>query len=182
MIIDRLSDLGNYVMIVPRLEKVIEFFNEIPPAALSDGRTEIMGNDVYVMVSSGEGKGRDGNKLEFHREYIDIHVTLSGKEILGWKSIEDCKEVDKEYDEPKDVGIFNDKPVSYVDIPEGTFVIMYPFDAHAPLCGDGKNKKVVIKIKISNLPEDELEDDSCSCGCGDEDGHKECNCKDEEKK
>ena len=48
----------------------------------------------------------------------------------------------------KDVMFYDDEPSTYFTLGEGEIGIFFPQDAHAPLVGDGRVKKAVVKVKV----------------------------------
>jgi len=57
-------------------------------------------------------------------------------------------EEEKKFDTEADFGLFKDEPTSYITLKPNEFAIIYPEDAHAPIIGNGKIRKLVVKIKI----------------------------------
>ncbi len=43
---------------------------------------------------------------------------------------------------------YADRPLAWIDLPVGKFMIFYPEDAHAPLAATGDNVKAVIKVAV----------------------------------
>ena len=92
---------------------------------------------MYVSIDRVQGRGREGARLEAHRRYIDIQLTIDGLEEIGWKPIGDCVSTSEAFDAAKDITFFNDRPESWLSVPAGRFAIFFPEDAHAPLGGRG---------------------------------------------
>ena len=86
--------------------------------------------------------------MEAHKEYLDIQIPLDVPETMGIKATADCKIVKSAYNDEKDIMFFEDKPANFITIYPGEFIILYPEDAHAPLIGEGKVRKLVIKVKV----------------------------------
>jgi YhcH/YjgK/YiaL family protein len=57
--------------------------------------------------------------------------------------------VNQEYSVEKDVMLWSDAPDFYLKLAPGSFLILYPQDAHAPLSGAGEIKKAVFKIRVN---------------------------------
>lgn len=112
-------------------------------------RIVLDGDRLFINNVHPECTRREAQKLEAHRKYLDIHVLLEGAEQIGWKSLEDCGTPSKAYDEEEDYMLFDELGSSYVDLKPGQFAIVYPEDAHAPLIGSGKVRKLVVKLQIS---------------------------------
>ena len=146
MIIDTLRGAEYYFELHAGIESGFAFMSDAVRSNIEDGRYEIDGRNVYAIVSSCEGIGREKARLEAHRKYIDIHFCLEGKEVIGWSHVDDCLNVVKEYDKDKDIEFYSDKPASWTEVRNNTFGIFFPHDAHAPLAGCGTCRKLIIKI------------------------------------
>ncbi len=97
---------------------------------------------------SSKKRRRDKAKLETHRRYIDIQLTVTGADDIGWKPAARCSSYDQEYDDEKDVAFFSDEPDVWVTTSPGRFGIFFPEDAHAPLGGTGPIHKIVVKAAV----------------------------------
>ena len=118
-------------------------FREMEP-----GEYEISGKEIFAIVADLEGKGMDKSTLETHKKYIDIQYTVSGSEVIGWRSGTDCVLTDGGYSEERDLEFFRETPDSWIEVPRGDLAIFFPEDAHAPLAGTGQMRKVIIKVKV----------------------------------
>jgi YhcH/YjgK/YiaL family protein len=148
MIIDTLENAGRYYDLHPGLPKVFAFLKACRPAGFSAGQQVIDGDRVYAVFSEALGKGREQALLEAHRRYIDIHYTVDGRDEIGWRPVHECSTVAREYHLEKDIVFYSEQPRCFVPVPPGTFVIVFPQDAHAPLAGAGVSRKVVIKMSV----------------------------------
>ena len=101
-----------------------------------------------MSLDRAQGHGRERSRLEAHRRYIDIQLTIEGHEEIGWKPLADCARPDGQFDEARDVGFFSDRPESWLSLPAGHFAIFFPDDAHAPLGGSGMLVKAIMKIAV----------------------------------
>ena len=146
MILDHLGRIRSYVSLHARFGEAIAFLMHGDLATLSPGEYEIDGRRVYVIVADFEGKGHKAARLEAHRRYIDIQVTLAGREEIGWRDERGCTLVSDGFDTAKDIGFYKERPDAWLTLPEQHFAIFFPHDAHAPLAGKGKGRKVVVKI------------------------------------
>ena len=112
------------------------------------GRVVIDGDNLYVNNVEAEGVDVVRQPLEVHRQYIDVHILLEGKERIGWKALEDVTNETKAYDAESDCALYAEMADVYVDLKPGQFVIVYPEDPHAPLIGQGKIRKLIAKVKL----------------------------------
>jgi biofilm protein TabA len=132
----------------PLFARAFQFLRTTDLAALPPGRNEIDGDSMYASVDHKPGRSREGARLESHRKYIDIQMTISGAEEIGWKRTGLCAEITEPFRPDNDIQFYGDTPVAWVAVPPGHFVIYWPDDAHAPLAGKGELRKVIVKIAV----------------------------------
>lgn len=112
------------------------------------GRIEIDGDNLFINNVFLECVDRKKQVLELHRDYIDVHILLEGRETIGWKAIEDLTSEIKPYEKEGDCALYSDTPTTFVDLLPGQFAIVYPEDPHAPVIGKGKIRKLIAKVKL----------------------------------
>ncbi len=113
------------------------------------GKYEIDDQNVYAMVQAYNSKPLAEGKWEAHKQYIDIQYVADGIEKIGFAPIGHMK-VAQDYDAAKDFMLLEGSG-DFVTVRKGTFVILFPGDAHMP--GMAVNepepvKKVVVKVKV----------------------------------
>lgn len=148
MILDRLDKCSQYKGLHQGLDAGFAFLHQPGLADLPAGRHAIDGDRLYVMIVREDGRGHDGAKLEAHRNYIDIQLTLSGAEQIGWRATSECRDCTDPYTSERDLVFFGDRPETWLDVPPGKFAIFFPGDAHAPLGGAGALHKAVVKVRV----------------------------------
>ena len=87
--------------------------------------------------------------FEAHRQYLDIHITLSGEEWFGHALISSLQE-EKPYSIERDVAFYSGEGV-YLQAPAGHFALFMPEDAHKPgvyFKEAGLIRKLVLKVKL----------------------------------
>jgi YhcH/YjgK/YiaL family protein len=149
MIIDQLSQVSLYFPLSQRFEKALRYLQETHISALPPGKYEIDGTDIYAAVQEFCTKPMEQGFWEAHRKYIDIHCVLEGVERIGYANIDGLRA--GEYDEEKDLWVFEGEGNFYTLVP-GNFVVMMPQDAHMPgiaLKDPEPIKKLVVKIAVS---------------------------------
>jgi YhcH/YjgK/YiaL family protein len=149
MILDRLDQAARYTAVHPLLAAGFAFLAKADLAELPPGRHEIDGSRVYALVGHDAGRGEAGARLEVHRQYIDIQVSLDGRERIGWRPLAACRDVAEAYDGERDIAFFADRPTVWFSLERGQFAVFFPADAHAPLAADGSLHKVVIKVEVA---------------------------------
>lgn len=149
MVLDTLARRHGYAGLHPAFAGMLDLLVDPGLAAMAPGRHAIDGDRLYLSIDHREGRGRDGARLEAHRRYIDIQVTLEGAEEIGWRPLASCTAPAGLFDETRDIGFFDDRPETWLALPPGHFAIFFPDDAHAPLGGRGLLRKAVAKIAVS---------------------------------
>lgn len=147
MILDSCAHAGLYRSMNKHFEAAFKFLNDNDLAAMAEGRYEIDGDNVFVMVNERDLKNPSDAALEIHDKYIDIQVVLRGEESFGWKERNACTSPRGAFDPEKDILFFSDTPTTYFTLGKGQMAIFLPGDAHAPLVGEGKVKKAIFKVK-----------------------------------
>lgn len=147
MVIDSLNHTSIYEKINPLFKKAFDYIKSININNLQVGKTEIDEN-IYMMVSDSDLKHQNEIKLEVHNQYIDIQIPVSKTETYGWKGRSELKIPNGSFDDTKDIQFFDDKIESLASVTPGNFAIFWPQDGHAPCIGQGKIRKIIIKIKV----------------------------------
>ena len=150
MIIDKLSNSSLYEFKNERLKKAIQFLKSTDLDSLTDCRSEIDDDNIYVIKSTYKTKSKHEAYPEAHRKYIDVQYILSGAEEIGYAPLNSQK-LHKEYDEENDYGLY-DAECSYITFSKGMFAILFPEDLHKPgIINDTNSEnvtKIVVKIRV----------------------------------
>ena len=100
------------------------------------------------MIALDEGVGTERAVLEAHRKYIDIQFVIEGADMIGWRPVKECAQVNQPYDASKDVELYGGKPLSWSQVAGSGFAVYFPGDAHAPLGGTGRLRRAIVKVGI----------------------------------
>ncbi len=157
MITDTFANWRRYVS-GPIWEKAFNFLSALD-ANTPDGKTLLLGDDLFAIVMSYDTRDCASALLESHRKYIDIQAALSEAEGIDWIP-RDGLETKTPYDADKDA-MFHHRPAgtapAHLEMKPGRFVILYPEDAHmCQLIVDGavrSIKKVVVKVRLDLVKE-----------------------------
>ena len=123
---------------------------------LPDGISEVSGEDIFVNRVRAKARDIEDSMAELHQEYIDIHITLSGSETIGFGV------------EPEDSGAMAHLPFNndcelqakvvneqFITLEKGQYCVFYPHEWHRPMIRktgqDNEVDKVVIKVRASTL-------------------------------
>ncbi|MCC7351248.1 MAG: YhcH/YjgK/YiaL family protein [Phycisphaerales bacterium] len=150
MVIDRIQNGKLYVGMHHRLAQGLDYLRTMDLSKLADGKHEIDGKDLYLILGSAQTKPADQGKWEAHRIYADIQYVIQGTERMGWAPLEAMK-ISKPYDEADDYLLCEGDAGSFVDVSEGNFCIFLPEDAHMPGLAAGRPamvRKAVLKVRL----------------------------------
>ena len=146
MIKDNLKYCALYKDVNPGFPAAFAFLKEAMTTPKEIGRYEL-GDGVFALVQSYDGKPADQCKIEAHKKYIDIQCVLKGKELFGVADLSTQTLYEDKFAE-KDVAFYHGE-VDLLTLTDGDFVIVFPEDAHRPQQGDGSHiSKVVIKVPV----------------------------------
>ncbi|MBX2971164.1 MAG: YhcH/YjgK/YiaL family protein [Cyclobacteriaceae bacterium] len=149
--IDKIQFAKQYQLNKALWDKAFAFLKETDLQTLTNGRHVIDGDIVFGLVSEGPTKDYDKTAFESHKHYIDLQFVISGEENMGIASLTDVT-LDKPYNERSDIMFYTGEGKIYT-VPQNSFLIFFPSDAHRPNITPGGNKmvkKIVIKIRVAN--------------------------------
>lgn len=152
MIFDTLAHAAQYDALGPRIAAGLKFLRENDLSALPAGRRDLDGANLYALVQDYETRLPEACFWEAHRKYIDIQCVVRGTERFGYAPIERLAAA-APYDESKDFLKLTGEGHILV-FPAGTFMLLYPHDAHMPglfLDRPQPVRKVVVKVKLQSL-------------------------------
>ena len=158
MIVSNLQHSARIEPLHPLFKQLFDYVKSHDLLHTPCGRIELDGNNLFINNVNPTCVKASEQVLEVHRNYIDIHILLEGKERIGWKAIEDVNQLKQAYQEEDqlkqayqeegDCALYSDVPTTFVDLLPGQFAIVYPEDPHAPVIGEGKIRKLIAKVKI----------------------------------
>lgn len=148
MIVSNLQNSGRIESLHPLFKQLFDLVKSHDLLHEELGRITVDGDKLFINNVNPECVDQDSQKLEVHHKYIDVHILLEGKERIGWKAMEDCKDLVQAYNEEGDCALYSDKPTTFIDLLPGQFAIVYPEDPHAPVIGQGKIRKLIAKVLL----------------------------------
>lgn len=135
-------------------DKAFAYLKNTDLKNLANGRHVIDGDNVYAIVTEAPTKDYDKTAFESHRRYIDLQYVITGEENMARAPVTSIA-ISKPYDEATDLANYAGEGKIYT-VPEGTFILFFPTDAHRPNITPGGNKVVKkIVIKIRAVPENQ---------------------------
>lgn len=161
MIISKLEHSYRIESLHPLFKELFDYVKQHDLLHQAPGQIVLKEKELFINNVLLNGADRETQPLEIHRDYIDIHILLAGKESIGWKALEDLEHETEPYEKDKDCALYSDKPTTFVEMNPGEFVVVFPEDPHAPAIGRGKIRKLIAKIKIqSSGTENELKNNN----------------------
>lgn len=148
MILGSLKNTSTIEKYHPLFKKAFDFVKASDFSKLKDGKIEIEGTDLFLVLDTLKGKTEIDAVTEAHRKYIDIQIPLTGNEAFGWVPLKKCTEIKSDYDEQKDYILYKNEPTNFIWLEDGDFLIFFPEDGHAPGIGEGVIRKVIVKVRV----------------------------------
>jgi YhcH/YjgK/YiaL family protein len=151
MIIGKMKNLNIYKGLSANVDKAIDYANSTDLLALSEGKHEIDGKNIYLSRQSYVGKPFENCAAENHDKYLDLQILLKGTENFGYADFRNStlKLLDP-YNKEKDVTKYTVTDEATYTMTEGSFALIFPEDVHRPQIkvNEGKIEKAVIKIRL----------------------------------
>ena len=152
MILDQLKNAKQYEGIHAGVDKALEAMKQYTSDNYPLGKVEIDGDNVFLLLNCYETRSKEESKAEAHRKYIDVMYMVEGAETIYVKSVDSLKHITAEYTPEMEALLGDtDEDATAVRLEAGSFVVLFPQDAHSPACdADGKHtvKKIIGKVKV----------------------------------
>lgn len=148
MIIDRIKNAHQYYPVHARFQQAFEYILQGKTDDLPVGRYELDGSNLFVLVQEYGTKPVEEGFWEAHRRYIDLQYVASGTEGMGYANIHSLQQ--EEYQPAKDLLPLHGEG-DQVILNAGSFVLLFPEDAHMPGMAVGSPeavRKIVVKIAL----------------------------------
>lgn len=151
MILGNLQYPSRYIGLGRGVKRGLEYLSEHEHelSDLSPGRHTIDGDDIFFEVAEIITTEPDKKLFESHKNYLDIHITLSGEEWFGHAMAADIHEVTP-YNPENDTAYYSGEGL-YLQAPPGHFILFMPEDAHKPgvyFQNQGTVRKIILKVRI----------------------------------
>lgn len=152
MIIDVIENAKQYQGINAGVDRILENVTNYTSEHYPAGRISLDGDNLYMNLEMYQTHSREVGAIEAHCKYIDVMYIVEGTETIYVKPVKKLKNVRKEYNSEKDILLADiDDDTIAVRLTAGSFVVLFPQDAHAPGCHADSNgfvKKIVGKVRI----------------------------------
>ncbi|WP_300860125.1 YhcH/YjgK/YiaL family protein [uncultured Clostridium sp.] len=152
MIFDKIENISDYFEELPLLKKVEDFVVDFKNGKLADGTYEIDGKRVFAMVQSYRTRQQTHEMMfEAHKKYIDLQYIVNGIEKIRWARLDSVDLVEEKYSTGGDIAFYEGDAMFDFTLTKGTFLLLYPEDAHLPGLSAQKDvnvRKIVFKIQV----------------------------------
>lgn len=153
MIKDNIKNSENYRNLPKGVRIGLEYLLDTDFSAVENGKYEIRGKDVFVIIQDYNTKPIEEGKFEAHKKHTDIQYIIEGKEQIGVGNIDKFLEITG-YDEAKDIVFLTQRTGAnpeFIELKENEFAIFTPQDAHMPSIAVNHSfyvRKAVVKVLV----------------------------------
>ncbi len=152
MIFDSLTNAKQYKGLHAGVDRLLEEMKKVTAQAYPQNTLYLDGNNLYMMFGCYETHPRQEAVAEAHRQYIDVMYMVEGEELIYVKHTENLQNITKEYNLEIDALLGGlDADAMPILLKAGSFVVLFPQDAHSPACvvdSPMTVKKIVGKVRI----------------------------------
>ena len=150
-----LVNIGDKKAYPEEVYKALEYLKDNDFTDMAPGRYEIDGKDIFFLVQHPTTDFKENIRPESHKDYIDIQLSLTGGETIGFATLTGNDLVDEDLLDERDIVFYKlVKNERFIKMEIDDFFVFYPWDIHRPCCADDKRmdiKKVVVKINMKNI-------------------------------
>ncbi len=132
MIVGTLENCEKYYAMGDKVKKAFEWLKNNDITTMDEGRYELDGDNLFVLVQNYTTRLIDDCWFEGHLHYVDIHYVAKGVEYFCYTPLKRTGEPVTEYDNVEDDYLYHKDYETAVMLKEGDFVIVYPEDVHMP--------------------------------------------------
>ena len=128
MIYTKRKNLHRYFGISEAMDTAIRHIQSADLTQLVKGRNEVDGDQVFINRFDYQTMPQEQAIWEGHMQYADIHVLLSGQELIGVTNIEALKETVRKVED--DFVGFEGEVQSWFPMTTEDILIVFPEDIH----------------------------------------------------
>ena len=101
------------------MKEMLEYILQHDFSQQEVGRITLDGDDLFINLDEVELKSKEAQRLEFHKNYIDIQVPLLRAETMGWTAVSDMGDPDIAYNPERDCGLYTQGAKEYFNVKPG---------------------------------------------------------------
>lgn len=149
MIIGNVKNRNEFTYLEQSIQECFDYVKDNDLMQYEKGSHPIDGERMFVNIVEYTTTTPEERFWEAHRDYLDIHVMLRGKEQIDLNFIQNMKQ--DEYVKKDDfLPLYGEKKCSVV-LEDGDFLICYPSDGHRTAVAVDEPetiKKAIFKVRI----------------------------------
>ena len=151
MIFDRIENIEKYKGIYSNLDMAIDFIINTDLSELSNGKNIVDSDKIYINIVDGQLIEESNGVYELHRDYLDIHIDIDGKEKILICDCSGAEEVEA-YNSEGDYELLKGKKTGECKLDNNHFAICMTGEPHMPcikLVDDVYSvRKAIVKVKV----------------------------------
>ena len=147
MIYANLTEAPSYRGLHPRLDRVLDLLRPDFLSSLGTERLELDGEELFVTRFELATSTDESRLFEYHRRYLDVFVTVAGRERVDIATPEKLELREQRGDYWGAAG----EAEQSVQLSPGRFLVLFPGDAHRPgmaLTEPENISRVVFKVLL----------------------------------
>lgn len=152
MILDTLANAAQYFGIHPGLDMALKAAGVYTPDNYPTESLHLGDGAVTLNFCRYETSPLSGAKMEAHRRNIDVMIMVDGEETIYVKPVDQLSNVTRPYCADDDALLADlDQDMTPVRLKAGSFVVLFPQDAHCPgRCVEEPKavKKIIAKVLV----------------------------------
>ena len=153
MIFDTIENAKLYSGIYSGVDKILKKVLEVNTENYPKETLKVDGDKLFMIFADYETHSKSEAKAEAHKKYIDVMYMVEGEEAIYVKPTKDLKNITMPFDKDQDALLADvDDDATRVVLKAGSFIVLFPQDAHAPSCdvtAKSNVKKIIGKVMIA---------------------------------
>lgn len=151
MIVDHINNVPALCFLPANIQKAFSVIADPATSQLSEGRHDIDGDSLFVLVQRYTTQPMEDGIYESHRKYLDLQYLVKGSELICHQFADELK-IKETYNPEGDYQLYS-RPESYnsIAMQQGMFALFFPNDGHLPgrnLGAETNVEKLVVKVAI----------------------------------
>ncbi len=149
MVFGNVKNLNEYTFLEEQIRECFAYAEAHDLLTYDKGCHEIDGSRLFVNIVEYTTTEAENRFWEAHKNYLDVHVMLRGKEQIDLNFIQNMDV--KEFVEKDDFLPMEGEKNSSVVLEAGDFLVCYPSDGHRTAVAVGEPqtiKKAIFKVQI----------------------------------
>lgn len=152
MILDTIANANTYAGLNARVDAALTAMQTYTPEHFPEGRLELDGGNLFLLFNRYDTHSVEGALSEAHRKHIDVMYMVDGEETIYVKPTAQLNYITQGYSADADALLAQtDSDAMPVRLTAGSFIVLFPQDAHTPACDTDRShsvKKIIAKVAL----------------------------------